>query len=297
MKNLIKKLIKSLLLLTMILTFNVANAQARYVPKSETDISISIMNLTQPTDRTIEFDVYLLDTDPLQTFQLTTVQLGLLINSDIYSGGILSGSYDNINSGLLAAQQPSAFVSIVSTLSGYPNQTLLRLASRTPPGAGNGSMISSTAPGTLMTHMKITSTVPWIVNSKANITFTPSNSITPLYATAVAEYITGIGTPLVITPEVNAIVCCNPDLNKTTQIPNYLSRFGFDIYSANNQVCITCKKKADQIYIYDTCGRVVASEINVLGFKKIDLSKKADNIYFVRVVSENQEYTQKIVLF
>ena len=296
MKNLIKKLIKSLLLLTMILTFTVANAQARYVPKSETDISITILNLTQPTDRTIEFDVYLLDTDPSQTFQLTTVQLGLLINSDIYTGGTLSGSYVNANSGLLAVQQPSASVSIASTLSGYPNQTLLRLASRTPPGAGNGSMISSTAPGTLMTHLKITSTVPWIANSKANIIFTPSSAITPLYATAVAEYISGTGTPLVITPGVNAIVCCNPDLNKTTQISNSLIGTDYKIYSASKNIYVNCNKMANQIFIYDGIGKLVMMGNKIAGLKKFDLSDKPNAYYLVKIVTDGGIYSQKTLL-
>lgn len=216
MKNLNINHLISCMLLSVFMSINVINASARYSPKAATDISISIVNLTQSTDRTIEFDVYLLDTDPTQTFELTTVQLGLLLNSNIYTGGILSVSYDNTISGLLTTQQPTANTSVVSTLAGYPNLTLVRLASRTPPGAGNGSIISFAAPGTLMTHMKITSTIPWNANTKANLLFASSSASSPLYKTAIAEYIAGIGTPLEVNPGINAIVCCNPYLNPTS---------------------------------------------------------------------------------
>ena len=90
--------------------------------------------LTQPTDNTIEFDVFLLDTDPSQSFQLASLQLGFLFSSGIYSGGSLTVTINNAGSGLLASQQFTASPSVVASLTGYPDQTLIRLAGNTPPG-------------------------------------------------------------------------------------------------------------------------------------------------------------------
>ena len=177
------------------------------------DYSLSVKNLTQPTDRTIEFDVYLLDTNAGATFELASTQLGFLFNSGIYTGGTLSASISNTGSGLNVAQQFSAIPSLVSSLAGYPNMTLLRLAGRTPPGAGGGTIISQTGDGTLVTHFTLANSVPWIAGTTPNITFTSSTAINPLYATRVSQYIGTTNTALVVTPGTNALICCNPMLN------------------------------------------------------------------------------------
>ena len=194
-------------------------SDAMTVTFNPSGFTLSVLNLTQPTDRTIEFDVYMLDTDLAQTFELATVQFGFMLNSLIYIGGSLSGTIDNTGSGLLASQQFTAAVSIVSSLSGYPDQTLIRLACNAPPGAGNGTIISSTGQGTLLTHFKITSTVAWTNNSLANLTFNSNTVSVPLYGTKVARYVSGINTQLAVSPGVNALVCCNPVLNPGTNLP------------------------------------------------------------------------------
>lgn len=51
------------------------------------NFEISIRNVNQTAQNVLEFDVYLLDRDPVQTFELASIQLGLLFNSLIYSGG------------------------------------------------------------------------------------------------------------------------------------------------------------------------------------------------------------------
>ncbi|HEX2967503.1 MAG TPA: T9SS type A sorting domain-containing protein [Bacteroidales bacterium] len=177
------------------------------------DHLLQVLNLTQPTDNTIEFDIYLKDTEPLIPMQLASVQFGLLLNSAVYSGGALTATINNAGSGLLLSQQFTATPSVVTTLSGYPNQTLIRLAGNTPPGAGSGTIISTTGNGTLLTHFTLTSTVPWIANSFANISFTSGVATTPLYATRISEYIGTTNTSLEVIPGTNALICCNPALN------------------------------------------------------------------------------------
>lgn len=210
MKNLNQLFIRVLLLTAWLVTLTITHTRALPPPS---DFNVSVLNLTQPTDRTIEFDVYILDTDASQPFELASLQLGFLLNSTINSGGTLTAVIDNTGSGLLATQQFSAAPSIVTTLTGYPGQTLLRLAGRTPPGAGNGTIISSTGNGTLLTHFTLTSTVAWATSTSANLVFTSSTATLPLYATRVSQYIAGVNTALAVTPGTNALVCCNPLLN------------------------------------------------------------------------------------
>ena len=209
------KLLLVLPLLALLFSISTANAQALYSPLATEDFNLSVQNFVQPTANTIEFDVYLLDTDASQPFELASMQLGFLLNSAIYTGGTLSVSYNNTGSGLLASQQFSANPSI-ATNAAYAGQTLIRLAGKTPPGTGNGTIISTAGSGTLVTHFTITSSVPFTQNSTANLTFTSSTSATPLYATRVAEYINGTNTQLLVQAGVNAVVCCNPVLNPAT---------------------------------------------------------------------------------
>jgi len=177
------------------------------------NFEISIRNVTQTAQNVLEFDVFLLDKDPGQTFELGSIQLGLLFNSLIYSGGTVTVAYDNTGSGLNSSQQFSATLSVVSSLSGYPNQTLIRLAGRTPPGAGNGTIISTTGFGTLVTHFRITSSVNFASGTTPNLEFCPSTASTPLYPTRVSQYQGTTNTALAVTPGTNAIVYDNPVLN------------------------------------------------------------------------------------
>jgi len=219
MKKFLTKISLALVLIALGFYTGTVKAQARYAPLETSDFTISVLNLTQPTDRTLEFDVYLLDTDPGQSFELASTQFGFLLNSAIHAGGTLSATINNTGSGLNAAQQFSALPSVVSPISGYPGFTLVRLAGRTPPGHGNGTIISSVSPGTLLTRFILTSTVPFIANSTANLAFTSSSVINPLYATRVNQYILNVNTGLLVTPGTNALVTENPVLNPTATSP------------------------------------------------------------------------------
>ncbi len=213
MKSLFTKLSIAALLLALIMLGSLAKAQVILAPTGISDFTISVLNLTQPTDHTLEFDVYLKDTDPDQPFEMASVQLGFLLNSSIHTGGVLTGTYDNSGSGLNFPQQFTTYVSVVSPVNGYPGLTLVRMAGKAPPGFGNGTIISTTGDGTQVTHFILSSTVPFTANSLSNLTFTSSTVLNPLYGTKVAQYINNINTQLLVTPGVNALVCCNPILN------------------------------------------------------------------------------------
>ncbi len=170
----------------------------------------------------MEFDVYLLDTDAIQPFELASCQLGFLLNSSIYNGGILSVAIINTGSGLNPDQQFASAPDVVSSLPGYPGQTLIRLAANSgppvPPGAGDGTIISTSGNGTLLTHFTLTSTVDFTANSTPNLIFCSSSVISPLYPTKVNAYIAGLDTPITVTPGINAIVVGNPILNETLPV-------------------------------------------------------------------------------
>ena len=150
MRKLITLLIKAVPLLALVLSFTLASAQIRYsdAPAGPSDFTISVLNFQQTAPNKIDFDVYLLDTDAADDFELASVQFGFLINHDVYNGGTVTGTINNTGSGLLAVQQFTAAVSLGYPLTGYPNVAVVRLAGKVPPGAGNGTIISKVAPGT-----------------------------------------------------------------------------------------------------------------------------------------------------
>ena len=92
-------------------------------------------------------------------------------------------------------------------------RTLIRLAGRTPPGTGNGTVISTSGNGTLLTHFVLTSTVTFTASSTPNIVFCSSSVTTPLYATRVSEYISTANTALEVISGTNANVYGNPVLS------------------------------------------------------------------------------------
>jgi len=197
---------KSIVLLIITFLFSSLNGQ---IEKFE----ISIQNLAQTAPNKLEFDLYLLDTDPSQKFDYAGSQLGFLLNSLIYQGGNLSAAIDNKNSGLKSTQQFTAKPRVESKLSGYPEKTLIRLEGVNSGIIGTGTIISTASPGTLLTHFIITGTVDFVINTTPDIVFTSSSASSPLYPTKVAAYINKIRTQLTVSPGVNAIVYGNPVLN------------------------------------------------------------------------------------
>lgn len=193
------------LFLFMFLTNVNAERKIRYSPLLVTDFVCSITNIHQTANNKLEFDVLLLDTDPTQAFEFAGGQIGIWFNSLIYSGGTLTVTYSNTNSTLNTSQQ---FSSVPNTATQVNNQTLLKLAGRTPPGSGNGTIISQVSPGTLVTHFIFTSSVAFTTGTTPNFSFATST-----YPLTIAEYINNTNTALTIVPGTNAIVDGNPVLN------------------------------------------------------------------------------------
>ena len=210
MKSLINSKTGAMLLVLMALSGTTAWADVD-------DFVLSVRDVTQPTANTIEFNLWLLDTDNTQTFEFAALQMGLLVNSSIYGTGTLTVSYSNTGSGLDAAQQFAGSIDVVSPLTGYDGKTLIRLMANSippvPPGAGTGTVISSVGDGTLLAHFTIESSVSFTPNSRAGLEFCSGTAVSPLWPTVLYAYIEGNSTPLAVTPGVDATVDGDPLLN------------------------------------------------------------------------------------
>lgn len=201
-KPIVLKLLALFLMLFAILNIN-AERKIRYAPLATDAFSLRVQNFKQTSNSKLEFDAYLQDTDAASTFELASMQFGFLINSSIYAGGTLTVTIDNTNSGLNAIQK---FTASPNATTKTGNQTVIKLSSGAVL-AGQGTIISNTFPGTLITHFVITSSVPFPSNLTPNLVFTKSNSTAPLYATRVAEFINNLSTQLDVNIDIiNATV-------------------------------------------------------------------------------------------
>lgn len=203
-KCFLKYTVTALFLFVFMTNIN-AERKIRYSPLLVTDFVCKITNIQQTANNKLEFDVYLWDNDPAQTFEFAGGQMGIWFNSLIYSGGTLTVTYSNTNSTLNTSQQFSSVPNILTKLN---DQTLLKLAGRNPPGAGNGTIISHVSPGTLITHFIFTCSVPFTSGTRPNFSFATST-----YPLSIAEYINNTNTALTIVPGINAIVDGDPVLN------------------------------------------------------------------------------------
>jgi len=198
--------INTLILLALLLPFTNVKAGVG-------DFTLSVQNVTQSAANKLEFDVYLLDTDPDNSLYLSTIQFGLLFNSDIYTGGTLSVAIDNTGSGLGVFQY---FYNTpqLATDPGFPGKTLIKFAgelSQIP--LLKCTLISKVGSGTLLTHFIITNTLDFVSNSSPGFIFTSSDDVSPLYATFPSISDGTIVSELPVTPGVNAIVTGDPILN------------------------------------------------------------------------------------
>ncbi len=191
----------------LVFMFSLANVNAQ----TAVNFQNTIQNVVQTSDRTLEFDIYLLNTDVGQTMELATYQAGITLNSGIYSGGVLTASIVPGSSTLTNISQVPTAITYTATA------TIIKLAAKAPPGSGAGSHISDVSPGTRIIRLKLTSTVPFISNSTPDFFFAPSTAVNPSYPTAVALYvdISGVvqNVQQPVAMGVNAFVLENPILN------------------------------------------------------------------------------------
>ena len=273
--------------------------------KAQVAFELSVRNMNQTALNILEFDVYLLDTDAEKVLELASCQLGFLFNSQIYSGGSITAAMDNSGSGLNSLQKFSGTPGVVTTLSGYPGQTLIRIAGRTPPGAGSGTIISGNGYGTLLTHIILTGSVNFASGSRPGLTFTASTTTPPIYPTQLAAYVGTANTILTVIPGTNAIVSDNPELNPVTGIRDGITIKSFEIYPNPNpgEFMITIEplyKDEFTLKIINEKGKTVMKEENIIVDDtytyRVTLKDPQPGMYMVVLTNETRSFTRKMIV-
>jgi len=285
MKNINRQLFRTIALLIVVMLVSQVNAIKRRFaplpPSGVSDYQYTIANDLQVSDRVLEFDLYILANNPDQPFELAAIQCGITVNPEIYNGGtitaaILPGTSQLTN----VAQNPI-------NLTFNQDDNILKIAPRGAPGKGKGSIISTSAPGTRICRVSLTNTVPFKEMTHSNLTFCFTTSP---YPTKVAEYISGMNTVL-----MSNSTNCFSNASITT-LNQTLTSNGVSIYSKDKNILVTCSQMAKQITIYNTLGSIIMMENNVIGLKKFEMFNYPNEYYFVKVLTDNEVYTQKVLL-
>lgn len=269
-------------------------------PEGKPEFEFSIRNVLQTTDRILEFDLYLLDTDGSSDFELASVQAGILLNSKIFSGGTISASLIPGSSALNSAEIPEN-IDFVNTLNSYPDQSLIRLAGRAAPGTGRGTILNDSEPGDRIIRIRLTSSVPFTSNSSADLAFTSSLVLNPLYATRVARYISDINVQLKVIPGENALVKENPLLNPTTtdfgSISSTSLNYSIKVYSYEKAILIENKEGlTGTVGIFDITGReIISQHITNQYFTRIPVQAEC-GAYIVKISSLRRPFITKVFL-
>jgi hypothetical protein len=206
MKKHLNKAVNGLLLLSIIiLTFFSVKAQARYAPLDESTVNYTISNVVVVSDKVIEFDLYLKNMNPDKPFELSIIQAGVLVNSDIINGGNITTMVVPGFSDLIQQQQPTNAIWAKG-----PVTSIIKVTPKVGPGPGNGTIISTTEKGTRICRVRITNSVPFAkVRPNFTFCFTPSP-----YPTKVFQYIGRVSTQLMTNSGNCFSNAANPVLNE-----------------------------------------------------------------------------------
>jgi hypothetical protein len=156
---------------------------------SQPTYQVTLQNGFQVSPTVYQFDVYVERTGTT-AFELATFQMGLLFNNAVKNGGTLTGAISG--SQLLPSQVPASINTAATYVVGATTYGVVKLAPKSPPGAGSGTIIP-VAPGLRVATITLTNSVPfgpypW--NFTFNFTAQPYNTVVSAYFGGVNTVIT-----------------------------------------------------------------------------------------------------------
>jgi hypothetical protein len=164
-----------------------------------------ITNEVIVSDRILEFDLYLKASDAGKPFEISIIQAGILVNTDIINGGDITASLVPGLSELVSVQQPTTVLFVKK-----PGKSIIKMAGKIGPGKGNGTVIKTTGHGTRICRIRLTNTTPF-AKAHADLTFCFT---TDPYPTKVFYYDGRMSNQLETNPKNCFSEAANPVLNQ-----------------------------------------------------------------------------------
>ena len=144
-----------------------------------------LRNDEQTSANTYEFDIFLLNDNPCISLEYASGAYGITINPDIRNGGSITASIIAGSSELNTNQAPTGITFTSS-------QNCIKVAAKTTPSPGSGTIIPATGNGIKVCRVKVTNSVPFALG-KPNLMW--SFTTTP-YQSKVNVFLNGVNTQL-----------------------------------------------------------------------------------------------------
>ncbi|MDR3705748.1 MAG: hypothetical protein P4L28_07585 [Paludibacteraceae bacterium] len=286
-----KKSVRKLVLISALIVSACLYAEAQ-------SVSYTIRNEVQTSDRTLEFDLFLLNTETSIPIQIAEFQAGIYVNPDIENGGTISASIVPGASDMKRSQQPTAIT--------YASNCV-KIATRMYLGCGNATVISTSAPGTKLCRVRLTNSVAF-ASQKANLGF---NFLARPYASRLFYYNSNCVSTQLVTDSTNCFnLTSNPVLNysfstttnsnnkiKSTCVSSELSMADPKVFVASGKLTIdlsACDNDAYSAYLLDVNGHSVWCK-SLSGGESYSYGLPGRGMYLVNLVSSGGQKVYKIV--
>jgi hypothetical protein len=240
----------------------------------------TIRNDVQTSDRTFEFDIYILNTDKSVPIEIALAQAGILLNPSIINGGNITASFVEDASEMSPSQKPSSIT--------FQNNCI-KIACKPIPSPGNGTLVSTKGPGTRLCRVRLTNTVPFY-EAKPDLTFnfTPSP-----YNTVIGKFRSeSAGIDALPIDATRGFSCAsNQTLSSTSSIEK-LSDFPYTLKMDTNGFHINVGDKESLLKVYSLNGQCVLSK-QVFGKSYVNMKLLKSAIYIVEVNGYKTKVSKK----
>jgi len=296
MKNLLHFTIRTLLIAVVLFSCAALKAQGTKGLPAGSDFKYYIANEIRKGN-ILEFDLLLLNADASSPFELGNIQAGILINPSVYNGGSITASIVPGTSTLNGSQAPAV-------ISFMQRKNCIRLASKSSPGIGSGTIISTDqANPTKVCRIRLTNSKPWS-NGDAGLRF---NFTSKPYPTKISKYVyeTGMNTPL----EVNSGNCFTlregSQSQKETEFFNQLNQERISIYPNPNQgnftlTVVTERPTIYEIVVTNSVGAVVLKlekfEVSGKRSEELQIRNAADGSYTLLLNDGKEQMSKKFII-
>ena len=159
------------------------------------------------------------------------------------------------------------------------------------------NVVTAGMPATFEAHAQGGGTTPvyrWFVNNTLNantgnvFTYIPADN-DEVYVEMTSNASPCLSGSPVVSNTIKMSVSIGTSINQSVDSK-------FNVYSFNKNIFVDCKEEAEQIFIYNSLGSLLKYETNVNGLKKFDMNNVVSAYYIVKVITQYNVYSERVLL-
>lgn len=274
----------------VILSFIISEKLSAQIP----EYTLTAKNFNLQAADSLTFEVWLVQTNHavVDTFQYASGQYFFLFNPAIANGGTLT--YRIIGSGLPVSQQPRN-----PTVSGSE----LRLAGNAIVGQGNGFIISSNPPGTMVVKMSLKTSAGSFASNE-NLDLQWKNSPGPGFFTRIYAYVNMLNTEVTVPGNhfIDTMQVSVNQISSAVPVKYELQQNYPNPFNPSTKINFSLPKSGlVSLKVYDVSGKEIADLVNenlTVGTYeyKFNAASLSSGIYFYTLKADGISYTKRMML-